>query len=90
MAEWTRRHTHYNAELRFTLQDADQRFGVEAVGGDDALRYRPLEPVDVERVLRAQHGQAVERVVPEVGVVLEAAERSQQGVGVGRREALLQ
>src|SRR3546814_4136731 len=48
------------------LHDAHQRLGMEAVGDDRQIRNGTLQAVDAEQARCAEHGQALEVVVPEV------------------------
>ncbi len=72
------------------LQDAQQRLDVEAVGHDRQLGNRPLQPVDFEQVGRGQHGEPVERVVPEIAVTGQGVEWCRQRPDVPRRITMVQ
>src|SRR5688572_15048461 len=67
------------------LKNAHEGLGVEAVRHDSQLGDRPLEPVDSENTGRAQHGQSVQCVIPEVVIVGQSTERSQERLDLSRR-----
>src|SRR3546814_10098555 len=52
---------------------------MEAVGDDRPSRNGTLHAVDAEQARGAEHGQALEVVVPEVDVVRQCVERREQG-----------
>jgi hypothetical protein len=56
------------------LQEAPQGLGVEAVGHDDHLDDGPLKPDHPKQARPTQHGQSIQRVVPEGNIVGEGFE----------------
>ena len=60
------------------LDKPQDRLDVKAVGDDAQLGHRPLEPVGAEGVGRAEHGQAVEGVIPELAILVQGLEWLQE------------
>jgi hypothetical protein len=58
---------------------------MEAVGDNDQLGNRALEPVDLEEIRRAEDSQPVERMVPEIATVSQGVKRRQERPGVASR-----
>ena len=67
------------------LQKSSQRFGVEAIGDDGQLRDGPLQGIHLKQSGRAEDGDAIERVVPEIAVASQFFKRLQQRMNFVRR-----
>ena len=67
------------------LQKASQGLGVKAVGHDGQFGDRPLKPEHSKQARPAQHGQSIQRVVPEVMIVGEGFKRFQKQPGLDGR-----
>mgnify|MGYP006928239669 CR=1 FL=1 len=60
------------------LQQSTQRLGVKAIGDDGQLRDGTLQPINLKQSRRAEHGNAIECVVPEFAVAAQFLKRLQQ------------
>ena len=67
------------------LQKASQGLGVKAVGNDGQFGNRPLKLEHSKQARPAQHGQSIQRVVPEVVIVSEDFKWFQKEPGRGGR-----
>ena len=67
------------------LQKASQGLGVKAVGHDGQFGNRPLKPEHSKQARPAQHGQSIQRMVPEVMIASERFKRFQKEPGVDGR-----
>lgn len=72
------------------LHDAHQWLGVEAVGDDRQLGHWTLQLVGPKESRCNQHGQAIERVVPEIEVGGQRVQRLKQRRDFAIRILLLQ
>ncbi len=64
------------------LQKASQGLGVKAVGHDGQFGDRPLKPEHSKQARPAQHGQSLQRMVPESIIVSEGCKRFQKEPGL--------
>ena len=67
------------------LQKASQGLGVKAVGHDGQFGDRPLKPEHSKQARPAQHGQSIQRMVPEGMIVSEGFKRFQKEPGLDGR-----
>ena len=70
-------HTEHLKAIR-RLQKSSERFGVKTIGGNGQLRDGPLQGINLKQSERAEDGDAIERVVPEIAVASQFFERLQQ------------